>query len=70
MIKTNTAEITVEDDGTGPIVVVRILPDVFQSLDDAHANIGACVRAAGNRRSRLLIDIRKAAIISAEVRHY
>jgi hypothetical protein len=30
----------------------------------------ACVRAAENRRCRLLIDIRKATLISAEVRHY
>jgi len=67
---TRTAEITVEDDGTGPIVAVRVQPGVQQSLDDARANMEACTRAAGNRRCRLLIDISRAEIISAEVRHY
>ena len=58
------------DDGTGPLVAVRILPKVTQSVDDARANMEACIQAAENRRCRLLIDIRKAELISAEVRHY
>jgi hypothetical protein len=33
--------------------------------DDARSNIEASVSAATNRRSRLLVDIRKAAIITA-----
>jgi hypothetical protein len=71
LTKTRTAEVTVQDDGaTGSIVTVRIQPGVQQSLDDARANIEACVRAAGNRRCRLMVDIRKAEILSAEVRHY
>lgn len=69
MTTTRTAHITVEDGGV-PIVAVRILPGVAQSLDDARANLDACVWAAGHKRCRLLIDIRKAEIISAEVRHY
>lgn len=59
-----------EEDSAGPIVAIRILPSVLQSLDDARANIEACIRAAGNRPCRLLVDIRKAEILSAEVRHY
>lgn len=69
-MKTRTAEVFVEEHIAGPIVAIRILPDVVQSLDDARANIEACIQAAANQRCRLLIDIRKAALISAEVRHY
>lgn len=70
MIKTRTAEISVQLLDRGPIVAVRIQPQVVQSLDDARANIEACIGAAGNQRCRLLIDIRKAEILSADVRHY
>jgi hypothetical protein len=70
VMKTRTAEIAVEDDGTGPVVTVRVLPHVNQSLEDAHVNMEACVRAAGNRRCRLLIDISQAETLSADVRHY
>ena len=70
MTKTRTAEIAVADDGAGPVVTVRVFPHVRQSLEDAHANMDACVRVAGNRRCRLLIDISKAETLSAEVRHY
>jgi hypothetical protein len=70
LITTRSAEITVEDDGTGPIVAVRVRPGVLQTLDDARANMEACTRVAGNRRCRLLIDISKAEIVPAEVRHY
>lgn len=55
---------------SGPVVTVRILPEVLQSLDDARANIEACFCVASNRRSRLLVDIRQAALITAEVRHF
>jgi hypothetical protein len=67
---TNTAEIHVVDNAAGPIVIVEVLPYVLQSLDDARANIAASIRAAGNQRCRLMIDIRKAEILTAEVRHY
>jgi hypothetical protein len=70
LTKTRTAEIVAVEDGAEPIVVVRIQPGVLQTLDDARVNVEACIRAAGNRRCRLLIDIRKAEILSAEVRHY
>ena len=70
LIRTTTAEISSIEVESGPIVTVRILPDVLQTLDDARSNIEASVSAATNRRSRLLVDIRKAAIITAEVRHY
>jgi hypothetical protein len=69
-IKTKTAQISVEENNAGPIVAVRILPDVMQTIEDARLNMEACISAAENRRCRLLIDIRKAAILSAEVRHY
>ena len=70
LIRTRTAEITVEDDAAGPIVIVRVQPGVQQSLEDARDNMAACTRIAGNRRCRLLIDISKAEIISAEGRHF
>jgi hypothetical protein len=70
MIKTRTAEISVQHLDDGPIVAVRIQPQVVQSLDDARANIETCIRAAGNRRCRLLVDIRNAEQLSADVRHY
>ena len=70
LAKSRTAEIAVDDDGSGPIVAIRILPHVMQSLDDARANIEGCIRAAEGRRCRLLIDIRRAESIPAEVRHY
>jgi hypothetical protein len=71
LTKTRTAEIVVEDDnGTDPIVAVRIQAGLQQTIDDAIKNVEACICAAGNRRCRLLIDIRRAEIISAEVRHY
>ena len=69
-MRTRTAEITVEDDADGPIVIVRVKSGVRQSLDDARSNVETCVQAAGNRRCRLLIDISKAELISAEVRHF
>src|SRR5262245_48203005 len=70
MIKTRTAEIVVEEDPAGAIVVVRVLPDVLQSLDDARANLEACIGAVGNRRSRLRVDIRSAGLLPADVRRY
>ena len=70
LAKSRTAVIVVDDDGSGPIVAVRILPDVHQSLEDARANIEACIHAAGSRRCRLLVDLRRAQPLPAEVRHY
>lgn len=70
MTSTRTAEVTVEDDASGPIVAIRIRPGLQQSLDDARANIEACTRAAGNRRCRLLLNISRAETIPADVRHY
>jgi hypothetical protein len=70
MIETRTAHVSLEDNGDGPIVAARIQPNVVQSLNDAQANIEACIRAAGNQRCRLMVDIRKAELLSAEVRHY
>ena len=69
-MRTRTAEITVEDADSGPIVVVRVQRGVQQSLDDARANIEACIQVAGNERCRLLVDISQAETISADVRHY
>jgi hypothetical protein len=69
-MRTRTAQITVEDDAAGPIVIVRVQPGIQQSLQDARDNMAACIQVAGNRRCRLLIDISKAELISAEVRHF
>lgn len=70
LTSTRSAEITVEGIGSDPLVAVRIRPGILQTLDDARENIEACVRVAGNRRCRLLLDISRAETIPADVRHY
>lgn len=64
------ADISVEQDGVHPIVAIRVRPGVQQSLADAQANVEVCIRAAGNRRCRLLVDIRRGEALSADVRHF
>src|SRR5262245_25267992 len=67
MPETATARIDLNDSG---LVVVRIRNGAYQSLDDAKANLGAAISETAGRRRPLLIDIRGAQPLDAEVRHY
>jgi hypothetical protein len=52
------------------VVIVRIRDGAYQSLEDARANLAAAVAATAGRRRPLLIDIRTAQPLDADVRHY
>lgn len=67
MRETKTAVIELEPEG---ILVVRIRDGATQLLPDAEQNLGAALLERGGRRRPLLIDIRGAVPLTAEVRHY
>jgi hypothetical protein len=67
MRETPTALVDLGPDG---VVTVRIRRGVFQSLADAKQNLGAALDERGGRRCPLLVDIREAQPLDAEVRHY
>ena len=58
------------DRGTDGIVTVRIRDGARQSLDDAKQNLGAALDERAGRRCPILVDIREAEPLDAEVRHY
>jgi hypothetical protein len=60
-----TARVERTDDG---VVIVRVRGDVDQRPEDAEANIAAA-REAGGRLCPVLVDLRVARPLSAEVRH-
>jgi hypothetical protein len=67
MTETKTAEIGLTENG---LVVVRIRNGAHQSLADARENLAACLSEALGRRRPLLIDIRGAQPLDADVRHH
>jgi hypothetical protein len=67
MRETKTAVIELEPDG---VLVVRINDGAVQLLPDAEQNLGAALIERGGKRRPLLIDIRKAVPLDADVRHY
>src|SRR5262245_63388577 len=67
MRETATAQIALGDDG---VVSVRVRPGATQSLADARENLGSALALREGVRRPLLVDIRKAAPLDAEVRHY
>ena len=67
MRETNTAVIELEPEG---ILVVRIRNGAQQLLADAEQNLGAALIERGGKRRPMLIDIRGAVPLDAEVRHY
>lgn len=67
MRETKTAVIQLEPEG---ILVVRIRDGARQLLPDAEQNLGAALIERGGKRRPLLIDIREALPLDAEVRHY
>jgi hypothetical protein len=66
MRETRSALVTLEDS----LLVVRIKPAVTQTLDDARANIEACLALSARSRPGLLLDIRQAVPLEPPVRHY
>jgi hypothetical protein len=67
MRETRTARIGLNEDG---VVVVRIHNGAYQSLADAQENLAACLAETVGRRRPLLIDIRGAQPLDADVRHH
>lgn len=67
MRETKTAVIELEPEG---VLVVRIKTGAVQLLADAEQNLGAALIERGGKRRPLMIDIREAVPLDAEVRHY
>ena len=67
MRETPTAQIALNDTG---IVCVRIRPNAGQSLVDAQENLGFALLERDGVKRPLLVDIRVAQPLDAEVRHY
>ena len=65
--ETATALVDLGSDG---VLTVRIHDGARQSLVNAEENLGAALDARDGRRRPLLIDIRGAIPLDAEVRHY
>jgi hypothetical protein len=65
--ETRTAVIELEPEG---VLVVRIKNGARQLLADAEQNLGAALIERGGARRPLLIDIRGAVPLEADVRHY
>lgn len=66
MPSTRTAEISLRE----AIIVVTIQPGVTQTLADAEENYSSVVRLSGSRPCPLLIDMRSAAPLTADARHF
>ena len=62
---TRTARIELSDAG---VVVVRIRQDARQSVSDASENVSTAIATRGGQRCPILVDIRKAAPLAADVR--
>jgi hypothetical protein len=67
MLETRTALVGLEADG---VLLVRVREGAYQTLADARDNLAAAVAEAGSRRPPILIDIRRARPLDAEVRHH
>jgi hypothetical protein len=64
--QTRAAEIELSEEGP---LVVRIRPDVDQTVGDANENLRVAHEIAGDRRPGLLLDLRRARPLEAAVRH-
>ena len=67
MQETRTASIGLNEAG---LVVVRIRNGAHQTLADAQDNLAACLEETAGHRRPLLIDIRGAQPLDADVRHH
>ena len=52
------------------MLIVRIRPGMHQSLEDAKTNLETALSETAGRRRPLLIDIRNAQALDADVRHH
>jgi hypothetical protein len=66
MRETRSASVELRD----TLLVVRIRPDVRQTLEDARENIAACAELSRRGRPGLLLDIRRAVPLDPPVRHF
>ena len=67
MRETSTAQINLGDDG---VLTVHIREGVKQSLADARQNLSAALDERGGLRRPILVDIRRAQPLDADVRHF
>ena len=67
MQDTRTARIGLSEEG---LVIVRVHNGAYQSLDDAKENLAASMSQSNGRRRPLLVDIRGAQPLDADVRHH
>ncbi len=67
MTETKTAHIELRG---RELLIVRIKDGACQSLADARENLATAIAEAQNRRRPLLVDIRTAQPLEAEVRHF
>jgi hypothetical protein len=67
MQETRTASVTLDPDGC---VLVRVRPNVPQTVSDAQANLAAAIGERNGQRRPILIDIREAVPLDGEVRRY
>jgi hypothetical protein len=67
MRETATARVVLDEHG---VLTVRIRAGAHQSVANAEENLGAALAERNGRRRPLLIDIRGAKPLDAEVRHY
>jgi len=67
MRETNTALVRLGSDG---VISVHIRSGAQQSVTDAKENLDAALEARDGQRRPLLVDIRDALPLDAEVRHY
>ncbi len=65
MRETRTASINLSDDG---VVIVRINAGARQSMTDASENLATAVAVGGGHRRPILVDIRGAQPLAADVR--
>jgi len=65
-METNTARIELRDN---ELLIVRIKDGACQSLSDARENLATAIAGGQRRRRPLLVDIRRAQPLEAEVRH-
>ena len=67
MTETKTARINLSESG---VLIVRIRAGAYQTLTDAKENLSAALKRANGQRPPILIDIRGAQPLDAEVRHH
>lgn len=67
MQETETAIVALDADG---VLSVRIRAGAYQSLANAEQNLGAALGLRAGQRRPLMVDIREAQPLDADVRHY